>query len=327
MAGKPSILGQVDKLEKRVGELDDEIDRCRRNINESKSSKRGLVLSLIVTVALVLLVTSSCSLHARELMGGPKVDESLDQARGALEGFAAQVGEHGEAAATAAQAVLTAINAAMQVLTLPVGLLRTIYDTVQEKVPDALPYLPYVELALVLGAIIHFLRRSTAISRRRYARGRVREERDRLRALKAELSEKRAELQNLKDSPDYETQKRAWSGQLEDGRRRLLEALPSDVSLASMESYLYEDPEKAAVVAELIDAQAAAHDLTLTNSGEDFVLSASREVGENRDAYRRYFQRMFSEQVLSDLVSELSGLRTMAEQDRRFAEKAAKYGF
>ena len=340
MVQRTGILAEVDELERTVRQYNQKISNCRRSLTMAKRELRKSRFSVVSAIVLVLLLTSSCSLHARELLGGPSVEETGELWSGFLEGLVAKAEVFGEGVGLAVKIVLAIFNIPIGICTFMLATpLRMIQMLFEMYFPMGLKVQPYVELAIVAYAVIVALK--NVLGSGRQARTEVRRARSELgivRKQEAQARDANAKLESLRVSKAYleaedqyqkdrarenaeaAEQRRREAAEREERiapyRKRVEAVIPAYVPISSLERYLQEDAEKAALLAELIKAKTDE-----TNNGEE--ASSLRKTVGDRKGYLGLFEHAFKEldvEQIRAVMREIEQYEQIREAIRRKIE-------
>ena len=173
---KPEILREAEDLER-------DIDKRRREVRDLECERRSTLkrrrswLVLLGVVMVTLFLTSSCSLHAGELLGRWDVEQIFTAMTDPLQGII----DKAEEANTALYVVTSVLGAVLMLpfnllIAVPYGFLKLGAEMLEAAVPSAIPFVPYVEVGLVLLMLvgISFLQVSDILSNNRSVRADVR---------------------------------------------------------------------------------------------------------------------------------------------------------
>lgn len=290
MAEKDEVLARAEQLESRVKELDNLTVMSRKKVTQAKKSLQAERLSLILAPLLALLLTSSCSLHAWELSGGPTIIELLNLWEGAVNGLAEKLGVLWAPATLVTSLVLRILSIPAMILIMPVGVLRIIHALLQMTFPQAERLLLYAELAVVLFAVITALRPAHPIADSRAARKELRAARAELRDRVAQQREAKTKLASVTGTEEYQTAQRQWQKRVGSARVELARIIPKDVPVSRLDDYLSRDPEKTVETAKLIDESMEGHVI-------DLELSSTRDIGDKENVYLSLFKMIFDEDM------------------------------
>lgn len=254
---KPEVLQEIDGLKSTIATCERSAEALTRKRKATRKRMKG-PLSLLLALLFVTLLTSSCSLHAGELLGYWDVDPLVEGVTAYLQGYLDQAKDAGNILYVIASFLMAAVTLPMRLLIMPIAVLRIIAEVLSMTFPAALPFLGYVEIALVLLSFITAIREVGLVHHNRKIRSelatidsKIRDRRDMARSAEARIEE-------LKGTEKYRTACDEWAkiapwaeahrkavqeGRTLDASRieYIVQYLPKQVDLALLEPYVKED--------------------------------------------------------------------------------------
>ena len=266
MATQSKILLEAERLEKSISEHDRRIHSLQTRRKHVKKQLRNPLLGLLLAVVIAALLTSSCTIHAGELMGRWDAEEVVGAWEGLLEGYLEQAEALGTVPYVIASVILAAINLPVALPTMLIAPLRMIAMALEMNFPVAVPYLAYVELAIVLLVFLVVLQEIRPFGRNREPKKELRGIDDDLQRHKSQRQQESARLRELKGSREYaealERQERIDETNailkkhglsLEDIlREQKLASVPEGFSLSQLDRYFNENAGKATLVMQFL---------------------------------------------------------------------------
>ena len=265
MADGASILTEVERLEKSVREHDRAVDSLLRQRKDAKKRLGNPLVDLLVLLLLTAFLTSSCTLHAGELLGRWDIEGVVELLTAPLRGIVAWAKTLGTAPYLIAAVVTAAIDLPLSICVLFASPLRIIEMLLEMHLPAAVSYLAYVEIALNLLTFLYLLRLSgTSRGERRALKARIRDIDEQMQRHRNQSQQEGARLRALKSSQEYAEAKHAQEARealyasIEEHAdafdymtmRDLEASLPDGIDLSTLDRYVKEDIVKARLVAE-----------------------------------------------------------------------------
>ena len=346
MAMRTGILAKADELDLTIRNYDGAVRDWQRKLKQGKRGLRQNRVSFVTSILLALLLTSSCSMHAWQMLGGPNMEVLAERWEALLDAPGAQVAALNETLGFLVTLVVRLIGFPIGlctfVLSMPLHMLEGIFEM---TFPPALKVQPFVELAIVAIAVVLAVITAIGKAQDRAAHAQIREARERLQSLRAneaQIREARTELASIKASEAYrraeDEYKKDYEREVADNvarERRLAEErrvdeeyrrekiaryrkqmeafVPAGVPMSSLEPYLEEDAEKAALFAELVKRQA---DRQGDSSSLHKMLGSPRRY---LDFFEQYFkQAKVSE--MKDVLASIDSNRQIEEYLKRSTE-------
>ena len=205
---KPEIVAEVEQLSESVREeIRDsgsilELERRRNNNASTLKSPLGLLAALL----LALLLTSSCSLHAGEVIGRWDVEDLSNTWSAQPQAFIDAAREQGSFAYVLAYLFTAVVSIPVGICLMPVAPLRIL----AELAPVTKPFLPYVELTIIVVGLAIAFRMAEPFSHNRKVRKQLRQIDSQLHEQRGQLGRDLARLNKLWNSKQYREAKERW---------------------------------------------------------------------------------------------------------------------
>ena len=333
-SGKPEVEALKREIDRRKKELDD----LKRKRRDAKKRHQGL-LTLLGIVLVTLFVTSSCSLHAGQLLGRWDAEQVLSAVIDPVLGFVNKFKEINTALYVIASVLATVLMLPVNLLVaFPYGFLKLGAGILELTVPPVLPFVPYVEVGFVLLVFvrvtlwtvsgIHADNRSVRADVRaidaeiRECNAKIREYEAKLRACEADESAQPADLGQSSEDQEEMLQ---WRAQAAWAKRMLPQYIPADVPFGYVYNwYVIDDPERMVEVARTLNMAMTNHvfdQLTTKYAIGQLTLSPDGEIGSQMQAYLDAFETLFEDAYIEDLKQMQASIQQ--QEMRRQLEELA----
>lgn len=330
-SGKPEIPREVEALKREIDRHKKELDDLKRKRRDAKKRHQGL-LTLLGFVLVALFLTSSCSLHAGQLLGQWDAEQVLSAVIDPVLGFVDKFKEINTALYVIASVLAAALMLPINLLVaFPYGFLKLGAGILELTVPAVLPFVPYVEAGFVLLVLvrvtlwavsgIHADNRSVRADVRaidaeiRECDAKIRECEAKIRECETDKSAQRADLEQ--SSGDQEEILR-WRAQAAWAKQVLPQYIPTNVPFDYIYNwYVIDNPERMVEAARTLNMAMTHHAIG------QLTLSPDGEIGSQTQVllYLNVFEALYEDFYIEDLKQIQESIR-QHEQPRRLQELA-----
>lgn len=304
-AGGYDVLDEVERLRQSVEQHDFAIERLQQRRKEAKSEVGNPLVNLLTIVLITALLTSSCSLHAGDLLGTWDMEGLITSWTTPLEGIVAWAEEIGTFPYVIAAVITAIINFPVMICYMFTTPLRIIAGLLEMYYPKALTYVPYVEIGLIALTFLWLLRLGRDPGRKAALKAKIREIDGQVREHRTLRRQESDRLRTLEASPEYARAK-AWQDTLKhvydhmdeyeaSFRRDFEECLPHGLDASKLDRYYNEDSAKARLVAEALKHHFTPFVIYVGISGQALTEQ------EYLDEFDRYYRTMSKKELYAEM--------------------------